>query len=94
MIRDWEDSSFAKLKPESEVLGQELLKLARGMIARNSVTYASLSPCWARTMSRLRCSSGARESSSNRHRNLSRSVSELHAWRPMSGCPVVDRRRR
>lgn len=25
MIRDWEDSSFAKLKPASEVMGQELL---------------------------------------------------------------------
>lgn len=25
MIRDWEDSSFAKLKPASEVIGQELL---------------------------------------------------------------------
>jgi hypothetical protein len=25
MIRDWEDSSFARLKPASEVLGQELL---------------------------------------------------------------------
>lgn len=30
MIRDWEESSFAKLKPASEVLGQELLaRLAR-----------------------------------------------------------------
>ena len=30
MIRDWEDSSFAKLKPATEVLGQELLtRLAR-----------------------------------------------------------------
>jgi len=30
MIRDWEDSSFAKLKPATDVLGQELLtRLAR-----------------------------------------------------------------
>lgn len=35
IIRDWEDSSFAKLKPASEVLGQELLtRLARTLNER------------------------------------------------------------
>src|SRR5438034_3689343 len=32
MIRDWEDSSFAQLKPATEVLGQELLTRLAGIL--------------------------------------------------------------
>lgn len=32
MIRDWEDSSFAKVKPANEVLGQELLTRLAGIL--------------------------------------------------------------
>jgi len=36
MIRDWEDSNFAKLKPASEVLGQELLTRLAGILSERS----------------------------------------------------------
>lgn len=37
MIRDWEDSSFAKLKPASEVLGQELLDRLTQLLNKRGV---------------------------------------------------------
>ena len=33
MIREWEESSFAKLKPESEMIGQELLSKLFGLLS-------------------------------------------------------------
>ena len=37
MIREWEDSSFAKLKPASEVLGQELLDRLTHLLSNKDV---------------------------------------------------------
>jgi anti-sigma factor RsiW len=49
MIRDWEDSSFAKLRPASEVLGQELLTRLARILSERSQELAELGQAVSRS---------------------------------------------